>query len=246
MQPSSRPRLGQHIAALAVHLYTASGVILAFLITVAAIRGELTQALWLGLLAMFIDGTDGMLARRFRVSEWAPEIDGALLDNISDYLTYAFVPIVLLWQNGFLPPGPAGIVLAAIPLIASAYQFCRVDAKTEDHFFLGFPSYWNIIAFYAIVTNMSQLTLSVILVVCAILVFVPIYYVYPSRTLRFRRLSLVISGLFLLSYALILLGMPTPNQILVTISILCILYYVGISLYMTYLRNTRQLGVSEQ
>ncbi len=94
-----------------------------------------------------------MLARRFRVKETIPWFDGALLDNIVDYLTYVFAPVVLLWTTDYLPDGALGWVVAALPLLASSYQFCRVDAKTDDHFFLGFPSYWNVVAFYAIVLD---------------------------------------------------------------------------------------------
>ena len=98
-----------------------------------------------------------MLARRFRVKETIPWFDGALLDNIVDYLTYVFAPIVLLWTTGHLPEGAAGWVVASLPLLASCYQFCRVDAKTDDHFFLGFPSYWNVVAFYVIVLDTGDL-----------------------------------------------------------------------------------------
>ena len=148
-----------------MHLYTASGSVLGLLIVLAALEGEVETALWLGLATLFVDGTDGMLARRFRVKETIPWFDGALLDNIVDYLTYVFAPIVLLWTTGHLPDGVAGRVVAAVPLLASCYQFCRVDAKTSDHFFLGFPSYWNVVAFYVIVLDTSELVTSVVLLV---------------------------------------------------------------------------------
>ena len=131
--------LGLRLAGYAVHLYTASGSVLGLLIVVAAVEGHATTALWLGLATLFIDGTDGMLARHSRVKETIPWFDGALLDNIVDYLTYVFAPVVLLWTTHRLPAGVWGWVLAALPLLASSYQFCRVDAKTDDHFFLGLP-----------------------------------------------------------------------------------------------------------
>src|SRR3712207_3816398 len=123
----------QKLAGALVHLYTASGSVLGLLIVLAALEGEVEAALWLGLATLFIDGTDGMLARRFRVKETIPWFDGALLDNIVDYLTYVFAPIVLLWTTGHLPESWAGRVVAAIPLLASCYQFCRVDARSEEH-----------------------------------------------------------------------------------------------------------------
>ena len=173
------------LSAAAVHLYTASGAVLAFLMVLAAIQGNAVQALWISFLTLVVDGTDGMLARRFRVSETLPWFDGRKLDDIVDYLTYVFAPILLIWQLGLLPAGVGGVVMAALPLLASSYQFCRVDAKTDDHFFLGFPSYWNVIAFYAIVLNLSPVTVGAVLIFWSIMVFVPIRYLYPTRTVAF-------------------------------------------------------------
>jgi phosphatidylcholine synthase len=221
------------LRAVAVHLYTASGVVLALLILVAAFQGDAVRALWLMLASLLIDSTDGLLARRFRVSEALPFFDGALLDNIVDYMTYVFAPMVLLWSGGYLPAGTPGVVFAALPLLASSYQFCRVDAKTDDHFFLGFPSYFNVVAFYAIVFEPGSATLASVLVVCSLLVFVPIRYVYPTRTVAFRRLSLALTGLWLIIYAAILLQMPEPDALLLGFSILYLFYYFGISLYLT-------------
>ena len=149
------PRRAAVAAAVAVHVYTAAGAVLAFLMVVTAVDGQVTAALWLFLVAMVIDGTDGLLARRLRVKEVTPGFDGALLDNIVDYLTYCFAPVVLLWAGGFLPDGWIGWVVACLPLLASTYQFCRADAKTDDHFFLGFPSYWNVVAFYIVVLGLG-------------------------------------------------------------------------------------------
>jgi phosphatidylcholine synthase len=225
-------------SAAAVHLYTASGAVLAFLIVLAAIQGDAVQALWWGLVALIIDGTDGTLARRFRVSETMPWFDGRRLDDIVDYLTYVFAPVLLLWKLGYLPQGLSGVILATLPLLASSYQFCRVDAKTDDHFFLGFPSYWNVVAFYAIVFNLSPLTVGATLLICSLLVFVPIRYLYPSRTAAFRTLTLVVTGLWVLCYALILQQMPSPHPLLTNFSLLYIFYYIGLSLYLTYQTRT--------
>jgi phosphatidylcholine synthase len=221
------------LRAVAVHLYTASGVVLALLILVAAFGGDAVRALWLMLASLLIDSTDGLLARRLRVNEALPFFDGALLDNIADYMTYVFAPIVLLWSGEYLPVGTSGVVFAALPLLASSYQFCRVDAKTDDHYFLGFPSYFNVVAFYAIVFEAGPATLAAVLVLCSLLVFVPIRYVYPTRTIAFRRLSLTLTALWLVSYALILLQMPEPDPLILGFSILYLFYYFGLSLYLS-------------
>src|SRR5919107_1224881 len=200
---------------------------------VAAFQGQAVAAIWLILATLVIDSTDGLLARRFRVKELLPSFDGGLLDNIVDYMTYVFAPVVLLWSEGYLPDGNAGIVLAALPLLASSYQFCRVDAKTEDHYFLGFPSYFNVVAFYAIVFHPGPLVLAAVLVACSFLVFVPIRYVYPTRTVAFRRLSLTLTTMWLASYTAILWQMPEPDPLVLGFSILYLLYYFGLSLYLS-------------
>jgi phosphatidylcholine synthase len=225
--------LRMRLAGAAVHLYTASGSVLGLLIVLAAFDGDVETALWLGLATLFIDGTDGMLARRFRVKETIPWFDGARMDDIVDYLTYVFAPVVLLWTTGHLPEGALGWALAALPLLASCYQFCRVDAKTTDHFFLGFPSYWNIVAFYVIVLDVSDLVTGVTLVVFAVLVFVPIRYLYPSRTRALQGLTLTLSAVWAVTYGVLVVQLPDPNPWVVAVSLAYIAYYWGLSLWMT-------------
>ncbi|MCW2832204.1 MAG: Phosphatidylcholine synthase [Nocardioides sp.] len=227
------------IAAWLVHAYTASGVALAFLTVIAVMEGDTVRALWLGLATMVVDGTDGMMARYVQVKRRVPWFDGALLDNIVDYLTYAFTPMVLLWSAGYLGEGTSATVLAVVPLVASVYQFCRVDAKTEDHLFLGFPSYWNIAAFYVVVLDLEPTSTAALLLVCAVLVFVPIGYVYPSRTTTLRTLTLALTTLWLASYAVLLnqASDGDPSPIWLAISVAYIAYYVVLSLYLTAHRS---------
>ena len=235
------PSKGSPIAlaiAWLVHLYTATGAALAMLTVMAVWQGDTVRALWLALAAMVVNGTDGMLARHLQVKKWIPWFDGALLDNIVDYLTYVFTPMVLLWSTGYLGDGAMATVLAVMPLLASAYQFCRLDAKTADHLFLGFPSYWNVVAFYVIVLDLGPATVAVLLTVCAALVFLPIGYVYPSRTDTLRSLTLALTTVWLVSYAVLLSQVPSPEPIWVTISLAYVLYYVALSLHLT-VRRTR-------
>ena len=238
--------LGLRLAGAAVHLYTAVGSVLALLIVIAAFEGQVETALWLGLATLVIDGTDGMLARHFRVKETIPWFDGARMDDIVDYLTYVFAPIVLLWTTDRLPEGPIGWVVAALPLLASCYQFCRVDAKTADHFFLGFPSYWNVVAFYAIVLDVGRTGVAIALAVLTVLVFVPVRYVYPSRTKLLRGLNLALAGMWLASYAVLLAQYPDPNPVVVALSIGYLVYYVGLSLYLTVGARLRSRQGSRQ
>ncbi len=230
----------QRAGAAAVHVYTASGAALALLIVLAAIDGDVERALWLGLVTLVIDGTDGMLARRMRVKERIPQFDGARLDDIVDYLTYVFAPVLLLWTGGYLPDNGGGLALAMVPLLASTYQFCRVDAKSDDHyfFFLGFPSYWNVVAFYVVVLDLPDAVVGTILLVCSALVFVPIGYVYPSRTQALRPLTLALTAVWLVAYGVILLQSPDPSPVWLGVSVLYVVYYVALSLHLTLQRRS--------
>jgi phosphatidylcholine synthase len=241
LRPPGGPRAV--LAAWCVHAYTATGVVLAMLIVMAAWTGDVERALWLGLAALVVDGTDGMLARGLEVKRNVPGFDGALLDNIVDYLTYAFVPMVLLWTNGYLGDGFWATVLAVLPLVASAYQFCGVNAKTSDHLFLGFPSYWNVVAFYVVVFDLSLAVVAALLVTCAVLVFVPVGYVYPSRTETLRPLTLVLTTGWLLSYAFLLAGLPSPSRAWAVVSLAYVAYYVALSLYLTLRRRSHTRSV---
>ncbi len=220
-------------AAGAVHVYTSIGAVLALLMVHYSYQGEVRAVLWLFLAAMVVDGTDGFLARHFDVKNVMPGFDGALLDNIVDYITYAFAPMILLWANGYLPSGVLGGVCAAVPVLASCYQFCRSDAKTDDHFFLGFPSYWNIVAFYVIVAGFGTTTTAVVLGVFSVLVFVPIKYLYPSRTNHLWHLNMTLATLWLGAFAWITAQLPDPDNWLVAVSLIYPVYYTVVSLWLT-------------
>lgn len=227
-------------AAWLVHFYTASGVILAFWMVIWSFEGRTAGVLWLFLVAMFIDGTDGLLARKVRVKETTPWFDGALLDNIVDYITYAFAPMIFLWVGGYLPTGPLGAVVVTLPLLASCYQFCRTDAKTEDHCFLGFPDYWNVLAFYVVVLGLGNTASAWLLIVFSVLVFVPIRYVYPSRTELLWYTNMSLTGIWLIIYAVIVRQLDNPNPILVALSLAYVAFYVAESLVLTARHQRRQ------
>ena len=141
--------------------------------------------------------------------------------------------MVLLWANGYLPGGVLGGVCASVPLLASCYQFCRSDAKTDDHFFLGFPSYWNIVAFYVVVAEMSVGVTVAVLAVCTVLVFVPVKYVYPSRTATLWHLNMAFAAAWLAAYAVITALLPDAPSWLVTLSLAYPAYYFAVSLWLT-------------
>ena len=177
--PSSTTRKA---LAWCVHLYTALGLVADAAIAVLIVRGDPHSIHWafaVMLLACVIDGTDGTLARAIKVKQVLPGFDGARLDDIVDFLSYTFLPLLLIWRIGILPPHVNWVLLA--PLLASAYGFCQVNAKTSDGYFLGFPSYWNVVAFYLYVLQFPPWLSVCILLLLAVLTFVPSRYLYPSQ-----------------------------------------------------------------
>ena len=125
-------------------------------------------------------------------------------------------------------------VVASIPLLASTYQFCRTDAKTDDHFFLGFPSYWNIVAFYVVVWELSTAATTALLLVLSVLVFVPIKYLYPSRTEKLWYVNMTLATLWLALWAAITASLPDAPVALVALSLVYVVYYVAVSLWLTF------------
>jgi phosphatidylcholine synthase len=217
------------VLAWLAHLYTASGAVFAFLAARAVIEFDYRAAFfWLGV-QIVVDTTDGALARALRVSERLPWFNGAKLDDIIDYLTYVFVPALFVWRAILVPETWTAYVTSAM-LLSSAYGFNRADAKTDDHFFLGFPSYWNIVVFYMLLLRLPAAVNGAILLALAVMVFVPIRYVYPSRTpvLRWQTITLgVIWGVLMV---VMLWQYPATSRPVLFASLVFPVYYVGLSL----------------
>jgi phosphatidylcholine synthase len=68
-------------------------------------------------------------------------------------------------------------------------------------------------------------------------------YVYPSRTVAFRPLTLALTGVWLVAYAAILAQLPDTNAFWLTVSVLYLVYYVGLSLHLTAQRRRSGSGV---
>ena len=228
------------VAAWLVHLYTASGAVLGFLAARDIFLYRYREAfLWLGV-AIFVDATDGVLARAARTSERIPWFSGQDLDNVVDYVTYVFVPVLFVWRSQLVPEAWAAGVCAAM-LLSSAYGFSRTDAKTADHFFTGFPSYWNIVVFYLLLGGADPIVNAVILITLAVLVFVPIRYVYPSRTPRLRSLTVGLGACWAMAMFAMVWQMPGVPRPLFWASLVFPLYYCALSLALNSRRNLRSI-----
>jgi phosphatidylcholine synthase len=205
--PAAERRTPSRVAfAWGVHAFTASGGVVGVAALLAAGAGDLRAAGLLMLVALVIDSVDGTLARAARVTEVLPGIDGRRLDDIVDYLNYVIVPAVFLASAGSLLHWG----FAAAPVLASAYGFAQTDAKTEDHFFVGFPSYWNVVAIYLWALEVSPAVGTLLVVGLAAAVFVPLKYVYPSRMPALRRSTNALAGVWLLMVAGALLFWSRP------------------------------------
>lgn len=216
-----------------VHALTASGAVFGLLALVAIGEERYIWAFaWMGV-TIAIDAVDGTLARVFNVKYYAPKIDGALLDNITDYFTYVIVPAFFVYQSGIIP-GVLGVVSALAITLASAYQFCQSDAKTEDHYFTGFPSHWNVLVFYLFFMGLPAGVNLAIVLVLAVGVFVPVKYIYPSRTRAFRRVTLLLSTAWGILLLIFLLDYPQLNMGLLYASLVYVAYYFFISFYITW------------
>src|SRR5258708_31570117 len=181
------------IQAWLVHAYTATGAVFAFVGAWGVVHGDDRLAFGSMFAATIVDATDGALARRVRVREVLPDVDGARIDDIVDYITFVFLPMLLLEASGGLYRS-AALPVVAVVLISSMYGFVAPDAKSSDHFFTGFPSYWNIVVLYLMLFRVSPAVNAVVLVVLSALVFVRIGYVYPSRTPTLRMLTLTLGS----------------------------------------------------
>ena len=226
-------------AAWAVHLYTALGSVCGFGAVLATVKGDYRRAFaWL-VVATIIDATDGVLARAANVKERLPGFDGARLDDIVDYLTYVFAPVFLLYHAGMLPD-TWGVAVSAIVLLSSAYGFASTDAKSDDYFFTGFPSYWNVVAIYLYAATLTDVANAAILLVLSALVFVRIGYVYPSRTPVLRGLTSALGAIWALMVLAMIATMPDVPRVLLIVSLFFPVYYTVLSLVL-HSRRRRSL-----
>ena len=215
--------MGRRLTAALVHVYTASGILFAFAAAIEVCSATPDPRLVFLFLAaaVLVDATDGPLARRAEVKRWLPSIDGRTIDDIVDYLTFTFVPLLLIWRMGWLPE-PSALWIAPA-LIASLFGFANTAAKDEaGGFFLGFPSYWNVVAFYAGFVHRlyGPWVNAVTLLLLAILTVLPVRFLYPNLAPRPWRTPRIFGALLWLGMMLwLLLDYPHAEAWLVWLSL---------------------------
>jgi phosphatidylcholine synthase len=221
-----RPR----ILAWSVHVFTSLGLVAAAGIAVLIVWGGTVSfrgAFMLMWLATLIDAVDGTFARRARVREVLPEFDGRRLDDLIDFQTYTSLPLLLMWRADLLPGAWTLLLLA--PLVASAFGFSRSSAKTDDGYFLGFPSYWNIVAFYCYYLAPPAWVTATAVTLLAFLTLVPSRYLYPSQPGRLNMIANMLAAPWAILLLWITVRGPGPGGNLLLISLYFPAFYLGAS-----------------
>ena len=208
-----------------VHLYTALGAALGLIAIFSAAHGNWRASFLAMGVATIIDSSDGPLARMLMVKIRVPSFDGALLDNIVDYLTYTVAPVFLMLEAGIIPNSRWGLGLACFVMLASIYGFCQTRAKTDDHFFLGFPNYWNLVAFYLFCLGYNTTFNVAVLLIFGVMVFVPMRYIYPNRTVQLRPVTLTLGIIWGVVTVAMLLMLPAVNRVMLWAALSFIAYY---------------------
>lgn len=216
-----------------VHFFTATGAVWGFLTLLAIWEGNFRLAIVYIIVAMFVDGFDGLLARWLDVKTYAAWIDGGLMDNIIDYLNYVVVASLLLIRVPDLMPQGLEMVAAVSILLTSAFQFSQVEAKTDEnsYFFKGFPSVWNFLVVYMMLLGLNPWINFAALVICNILIFVPVKYLYPTRNNRLKRLTLVLTYLYGALGVWGLLQYPDVPDWVAPVSAIYVVYYAAMSFF---------------
>jgi phosphatidylcholine synthase len=222
------------VRAWSVHVLTASGITFDFLALLELCRPEPDPRRVLALLVVpvVIDALDGPLARRWDVKRWAAAVDGRTLDDIVDYVTFTLAPLLLVARMGWVPEPAAAWIVPA--LVASLLGFGNVAAKQEtDGFFRGFPSYWNVHAFYAGIWAERQGPMGpgLLLVVLTVLTVAPVRFLYPNLAPAPWRLPLLLGAA---AWTALLVAMlpayPRPPAPLVWASLAYPAFYVALSI----------------
>jgi phosphatidylcholine synthase len=228
-------------AAWAVHLFTASGAVLGLAALLAAIEGDARACLlWLSA-ALVVDGVDGTFARWARVEETLPHLDGAVLDLVIDYLTYVVVPALFLMRQGLLPEPFAGVLVGYV-LVTSLYCFCNKGMKSADHYFVGFPAVWNLVAFYLWVLQLGPVVNAAVVLVLGALTPTGITFLHPFRERRLLPATLVAAGAWGVSSIALMLTHPARPQWALVVWLLATAYYVGVCGWRTMRRARAMAG----
>lgn len=209
-----QPTATMKLAAYAVHLFTASGLLAGFMGLLSAVAGDYRATMLWMLATLVIDGVDGTFARLARVREVLPEVDGKTIDYVIDFFTYAILP-AFLWFVWVEAPQWARYAGAfAMLLSAAIYYGLEGMVSADGKHFVGFPVLWNMVVyvFIFVVPGLGWPWLLALTVVFAVLHFVPILVPYPSRGGRWWQLTLAMVVVFIGAAVVNVWQYPAPSR----------------------------------
>jgi phosphatidylcholine synthase len=246
---SLKPNIDREIKkgiAWSVHAFTTSGIVLGFLALVAVLKNDAVAAfMWLGL-ALFVDGIDGTLARKARVSEYTPNFDGASLDLVIDFFTYVAVPALMIYWFNMVPvphlleTSTWSLMAGALIMAVSCYTFANVGMKSFDYYFVGFPAIWNVVVLYFYLFNTGWLINLITVLLLSVLTFVPIKFVHPLRVAHWRGVTVSMTVLWAAMALSLIIGSRQPDysdwiyKLQQVLFGLTSLYFAWISLWRTF------------
>ena len=216
------PSFSRRTMGWAVHLYTSLGLPINLFSLWALTEGDGRLFFCLNLLAVLIDATDGFLARKLDIKSLIPEFNGSKLDDLIDYLTFTFLPVAALPYHNLMPPEYSWCL--ALILISSAYGFCQTQAKTEEAF-VGFPSYWNLVVYYFYLLQPPLWLTMTFILLFSLMTFIPIHFIYPTRTKMWMKLTLLGSVLYVLTLIYSVFGIEEQRLLAGYLSLIYVGYY---------------------
>ncbi len=230
-----------------VHVFTASGIVVGLWAIICVSNGQFIMAFWMLLLTQIIDGVDGTFARMVKTTEVLPNVSGKTMDYVIDFCTYAVIPAYLIYEatsittGQFLLPNEVRFLIPATILITSTIYYGKEGMVSNDYYFVGFPVMWNLVAYYLyVVFELSPWMNVVIILFFCILQFIPIKFVYPSRTKKFKSMNIIMTFLILGSNAFLLIDashwIDIGSQIglMKILSISSLVYFGVTAVYHTY------------
>jgi phosphatidylcholine synthase len=222
------------IKAWGAHGFTATGVVTAFLATLALFENQPQACLmWLGV-ALIVDGVDGTLARKVNTQSVLPNIDGSVLDLVIDYLTYVFIPALFIYRYIDLPDYTHLLAVSLI-LVSSLFCFCNVNMKSKDNYFQGFPAAWNVVALCLYIIDPPSWVTLLTIIGLALLTLSRMKFLHPFRVRRFMPINITVTFVWLLCSLLLVLSHPDNNPTVMLVWLAMSAYFLGICIWRTAL-----------
>jgi phosphatidylcholine synthase len=211
--------------AWSVHIFTASGILAGFMAILAITAKDWRTAMGWLFVALVIDGIDGTFARLFKTAETLPNINGKTMDYVIDFATYAIIPAFFFYQAELVSPA-WNLPLTFLILLVSVIYYGKEGMVSDDYYFIGFPVMWNVVIFFLIfVFSLETWGNAAIIIIFSILHFVPIKFAYPSRAIRLKTLTIIVTAILLIAMPVIVWFYPEVPDSLKWVANICLAYF---------------------